>query len=64
MPDKGCQDACNAAYSGAVAQCTNVLTSCLALAKNDAESEACKDRFRKCMALAKEVREICLGTCG
>ena len=64
MPDMACQDACKAAYASAVSQCSKVLMDCLALAKNDADREQCKAHFEKCMALAKDARDICLATCG
>ncbi len=36
----------------------------LSLAKSDADARACKARFEKGMALAQEVKELCLATCG
>jgi hypothetical protein len=64
MADKVCEDACIAAYQSTVIQINRTLLDGLSLAKSDAEREACKARFEKGMALAKEVKELCLATCG
>jgi hypothetical protein len=63
MADKDCDDACKDAYKDGVKNCNKVLIECLATAKNDEGKAACKTRFKKCMALCKEAKEICLEAC-
>ncbi len=64
MPDKQCKDACDDAYRSSVGNCNKVLIDCLAEAGDDEDKKkVCKTRFRKCMKLCKEAREICKEIC-
>jgi hypothetical protein len=64
MPDKQCKEACDEAYKNAVGNCNKLLIDCLAAAGDDEEKKKqCKERFRKCMKLCKESKEICNAAC-
>jgi len=64
MPDKQCKDACDDAYKASVGNCNKVLIDCLAEAGDDeVKKNLCKERFRKCMKLSREAREICHDIC-
>ncbi len=63
MLDTDCQNACVAAYTGQVDHCADVLRDNLVLAKTDADKQLAQTEFNHCMALAEEVKTICLQTC-
>lgn len=62
--DPDCEAACKEAYRDCVKNCFRVLVDCLATAKNDEEREQCRSRFRSCMQLCKEARDLCVKECG
>ena len=63
MPDSDCQTACAEAYTVQVDHCANVLRDNLVLAKTDQDKQLAQAEFERCMALAQEVKTICLKTC-
>lgn len=63
MSDADCQAACAEAYTAQVGHCTAVLRDNLVLAKADEDKQLAQTEFERCMALAEEVKTICLKTC-
>ena len=63
MPDTDCQTACAEAYTAQVGHCANVLRDNLVLAKTDQDKQLAQTEFDHCMALAEEVKTICLEAC-
>ncbi len=63
MPDIDCQNACTGAYTAQVDHCADVLRDNLVLAKTDADKQLAQTEFEHCMALAEEVKTLCLKTC-
>ena len=63
MPGTDCQNACTEAYTVQVSHCTNVLRDNLVLAKTEEAKQVAQTEFDRCMALAEEVKAICLKVC-
>lgn len=63
MPDPDCQTACGEAYTAQVDHCADFLRDNLVLAKTDEDKQLARAEFERCMALAEEVKAICLKTC-
>lgn len=52
------QEGCNEAFKECIKKITDVLVTCLAIAKNDAEKQECRERYKRGMRLCKEAYEI------